>query len=171
MAPRCSSLLVLAFAMPVLGGAICSPTSTGPTQSPAANDEERTIQKVAAQLRSTGITVDTARLDAERKRRDATVADLGAQLELGLRPQHVEVLWQLRGILEATPPFRSVNSLREQAVAARQSEVRVYYAADRRAMVFVDAEQQDPSSLDAALAGQLVHAFYDHAPGGLAELL
>lgn len=171
MAPRCSSLLVLAFAGPAMGGAICSPTPTGPTQPPAANDEERTIQKMASQLRSTGITVDTAKLDAERKRRDATVADLGAQLELGLRPQHVEVLWQLRGILEATPPFRSVTSLREQAVAARQSEVRVYYAADRRAMVFVDAEQQDPPTLEAALAGQLVHAFYDQAPGGLSELL
>src|SRR5262249_47558339 len=128
--PRCSSLLVLALAGPAMGGALCSPDpGTGPTEPPATNDEERAIQKVARQLRSTGITVDTAKLEVERRRRDAAAAALGAGLELGLRPQHVEVLWQLRTILEATPPFRSVASLREQAVAARLSEVRVYYAA------------------------------------------
>jgi len=172
VAPRSALLLVLAFAGPAMGGAICSPTpSTVPTEAPATNDEGRAIQKVAGQLRSTGITVDTAKLGVERKHRDATAADLGARLELGLRPQHLEILWQLRGILEATPPFRSVTSLREQAVAARLSEVRVYYAPDQRAIVFVDADKQDPPSLEAALGGELVHAFYDQAPGGLAELL
>jgi hypothetical protein len=172
LAPRSSSLLLLAAAAWAMGGALCSSTpSTPPSEPLAANDEERAIQKLARQLRATGVTVDTAKLEVERKHRDAAVPDLGAQLELGLRPQHVEVLWQLRAILETTPPFRSVTSLREQAVAARLPEVRVYYAADRRAMVFVDAEQQDPPSLEAALAGGLVHAFYDQAPGGLAELL
>ncbi len=172
LASRASTLLVLAFAGPLMGGALCSPaTSTEPTVAPAGSDEERQIQKMASQLRSTGITVDTGKLDVERKQRDATTADLAAALELGLRSQHVEVLWQLRTILEATPPFRSVSGLREKAVAARMPEVRVYYAADRRAMVFVDAEPQDPATLDAALAGQLVHAFYDQAPGGLSELL
>lgn len=176
VAPRSSSLLVLvvagAFAVPAMGGALCSPTpSTQPTEPVANNDEERAIQKLARQLRATGVTVDTAKLDVERKHRDAAVADLGAQLELGLRPQQLEVLWQLRTILEATPPFRTVTSLREQAVAVRLPQLRVYYSADRRAMVFVDAKQQDPPALEAALAGELVHAFYDQAPGGLSELL
>jgi hypothetical protein len=171
MAVTRSSLLLLAAAFG-MAGAVCSPESGTVTPEPAADTEEgRTIQKVARQLRSTGVTVDTNKLDVERKHRDATMPDLGAQLELGLRTQHVEILWQLRGILEATPPFRSVASLREQAVAARLPEIRVYYAADRRAMVFVDAAQQDLPSLEAALAGELVHAFYDQAAGGLSELL
>lgn len=170
IAPRSSSLLLLVAGL-AMGGAVCSPASTVQPEPAANSDEERTIQKVARQLRATGVTVDVAKLSVERKQRDATAADLGGQLELGLRPQHVEVLWQLRTILEATPPFRSVGSLREQAVAVRLPEVRAYYTADRRAVVFVDAEQQDPPSLEAALAGELVHAFYDQAPGGLAELL
>jgi hypothetical protein len=170
--PRPSSLLVLALAVPIMSGALCSPApSNGPTVTPAGSTEEQSIQKVAGQLRSTGITVDTGKLDVERRQREATAPDLGARLELGLRPQHLEILWQLRAILEATPPFRSVMSLREQAVAARLPGVRVYYSADRRAMVFVDAAQQDQPTLEAALAGELVHAFYDQAPGGLSELL
>lgn len=171
-APRSSSPLLLAAAVLGMGGALCSPDpGTVTTEVPADTAEGRTIQKVARHLRSTGLTVDITKLRVERKQRDATAPDLGAHLELGLRTQHVEILWQLRGILEASPPFRSVAGLREQAVAARLPEVRVYYAADRRAMVFVDAEQQDPPSLEAAVAGELVHAFYDQAAGGLAELL
>jgi hypothetical protein len=171
VALRSSSSLLLAIAVLGMGGALCSPGPTEPPETPADTDEGRTIQSVARRLRATGITVDTTKLDVERKHRDATLPDLGAQLELGLRTQHLEILWQLRGILEASPPFRSVASLREQAVAARLPAVRVYYAADRRSMVFVDADRQDPPSLEAAVAGELVHAFYDQAPGGLAELL
>lgn len=155
-----------------MGGALCTPTpSTVPTEPAASTEEGRQIQKVARQLRSTGLTVDTTKLGVERKHRDATLPDLGTRLELGLRDQHVEILWQLRTILEGTPPFRSVASLREQAVAALVPGIRVYFAADRRAMVFVDAEQQDPQMLEGALAGELVLLFYDQAAGGLAELL
>lgn len=170
-APGPSSLLLLAFAGLAMGGALCTPQSTQPTEPLATNDEERAIQKVARQLRATGVTVDTAKLVVEHKPRDATAADLGGQLELGLRPQHVEVLWQLRVILEATPPLRSVASVREKAVAARLPGVRVYYAADRHALVFVDAEPQDADGLEVVLGGELVNAFYDQAPGGLSELL
>lgn len=155
-----------------MGGALCAPPpSTPPREAPAETYEERAIQKVNRQLRATGTGIDAAKIEVEAKHREDTVPDLGPRLELGLRSQHVEVLWQLRGILEATPPFRSVTSLREQAVAARLPEVQVYYAAERRAMVFVDAEQQTPETLEAALAGELIHVFYDQSPGGLAELL
>jgi hypothetical protein len=170
LASRTSSPLLL-VAWLAMGGALCSPASTVPPDPLSHSDEERALHKVARQLRATGITVDVTKLGVERKHREATAADLGGQLELGLRPQHVEVLWQLRTILEATPPFRSVASLREQAVAVRLPEVDAYYTADRRAMVFVDVEPRDPASLEAALAGELVQAFYDQAPGGLAELL
>jgi len=171
IASRPLSLLLLVAAGPALGGALCNPQSTPTTQPLPGSDEERAVQKVARQLRTTGITVDVAKLAVERKPRDATAADLGGQLELGLRPQHLEVLWQLRTILEATPPFRSVTSLREAAVEVRVPEVWAYYSADRRAIVIVDAESLDPASLEPALAGELVHAFYDQAPGGLGELL
>jgi hypothetical protein len=171
IALRSTSLLLLAGAGLAMGGALCSPVPVEPIEPAAANDEERAIRKVSRQLHATGITVDATKLAVERKSREATAADLGGQLELGLRPQQLEILWQLRVILEATPPFRSVASLREQAVAVRLPAVQVYYAADRRALVFVDPEQQDPESLEVALAGALVHAFYDQAPGGLSELL
>lgn len=152
-------------------GAECSTPSTPPDEPDADTYEERAIQEVNRTLRPTGTGVDASQIAVEAKRREDTVPDLGTQLELGLRPEHMEVLLQLRTILEATPPFRSVDSLREQAVAARLPDVRVYYAANRRAMVFVDAQQQDAASLEQALAGQLVHVFYDQAPGGLSELL
>lgn len=161
----------MTVAGPAMGGAQCSTPSTPPYEAPANTYEERAIQKVNRVLRPTGAGIDAGKIVVEPKHREDTVADLGAQLELGLRPQHVEVLLQLRTVLEATPPFRSVSSLREQAVAARLPAVRVYYAANRRAMVFVDAEQQDAASLEQALAGELVHVFYDQGPGGLSELL
>lgn len=150
------------------GGALCAPPPTAPT---AKTFEGRAIQKVGKTLRTVGITVDSEKLAVEVKARDQTTADLGPLLELGLRSKHVEILWQLRGILEATPPFRSVSSLRNEAVAARLPEVRVYYATERRSMVFVDAAEQEQEALEIALAGQMVYAFYDQSPGGLAELL
>ncbi len=170
-APRSTSLLLVVAALG-MGGALCTPTpSTLPVEPTASTDEGRLIQKVARQLRTTGIKIDTTKLAVERKHREDVASDIPARIELGLRTQHMEVLWELRGILEATPPFRSVASLRADAAAVRLPDVRVYYAADRRAMVFVDAEQQDAAALEAALAGELVHVFYDQAAGGVAELL
>ncbi|MCA9705164.1 MAG: hypothetical protein KDK70_04850 [Myxococcales bacterium] len=154
-----------------VGGAQCAPSSTPPDDPPADTFEGRAVQTVARPLREAGITLDTRKLAVEVKAREQTAADLGPLLELGLRSTHVEVLWQLRTILEATPPFRSVASLREEAVAAQLPEVRVYYAPERRTMVFVDAPQQEQRALEIALAGQMVYAFYDQSPGGLAELL
>lgn len=171
-APGWPGALGLGVAAVAMSGALCTPpASTPPKEAPANTFEERAIQKINRQLRATGAGIDAAKIVVESKHRDDVVPDLTTQLELGLRPQHVEILWQLRALLEATPPFRTVTSLREQAVAARLPDVRVYYAANRRAMVFVDAEQQDEASLEVALAGELVHVFYDQGPGGLAELL
>lgn len=155
-----------------MGGPLCAPPpSTTPREPPAKTFEGRAIQKVGRKLRDSGITIDSSKLTVEVKSREQTTADLGPLLELGLRSKHVEILWQLRGILEATPPFRSVNSLRQEAVAARLPDVRVYYVTERRSMVFVDAAQQEEDALEIALAGQLVYAFYDQSPGGLSELL
>lgn len=129
------------------------------------------VQSVNKRLRKTGVTVDTSKLLTESKQRDAAALDLGAQIGLGLRAEHMDVLWQMRRILEATPPIRSLKRLRSEAVDARLPGVRVYYATDRRAMVFIQADQQDTVSLEGAVAAELVYAFYDQGPGGLAEAL
>ncbi|MEM7156995.1 MAG: hypothetical protein AAF799_29355 [Myxococcota bacterium] len=153
------------------GGALCNNQSTHPTEPIAKTPEARTIQTVNRRLRSTGVSVDRSKLLSESKLREEVALDLGAQIDLGLRPEHMDVLWQMRGILEATPPIRSLKRLRREAVEARLPGVRVYYATDRRAMVFIQAEAQDTVSLEAAVAAQLVYAFYDQGPGGLAEAL
>ena len=153
-------------------GAVCGPDpGTRPPEAPAKTPEERVIRKVSHQLRATGVIVDTSKLRVESKRREEISADLGALLELGLRPEHLELLWRLRAILEATPAMRSLDTLRRKAVEARLPDTRVYYAIDRKAMVFVDADQQDPPALEAAAADQVVIAFYDQGPGGLSEAL
>jgi len=154
------------------GGLECGPKGTTPPEEPPADTYEgRAVQSVARQLRESGITVDSAKVEIEVKTREQTAADLGTLLVFGLRDEHMETLLRLRTILEATPPFRSVRSLREEAVSVRIPDIRVYYDTERRSMVFVDAEAQDEPTLRAALAGQLVYAFYDQSPGGLSELL
>ncbi|MEX1365005.1 MAG: hypothetical protein AB1Z98_17890 [Nannocystaceae bacterium] len=153
-------------------GALCGPDpGQQPTEAPADTPEERIIQKVHRQLRATGISVDVAKLRIETRARNEISADLGALLELGLRPEHVELLWQLRGVLESTPPVRSLSGLRRRAVEARLPSASVYYATDRRALVFVDPDEQDPEDLEGAAAGGLIYAFYDQGPGGLSEAL
>ncbi len=153
------------------GGMQCGGPSTPPVEREPKTYEEAALEDVGRKLRAAGITVDARKLTVEVKGRGEILSDLDAQLDLGLQPEHVKVLWQLRAILEATPAIRSVRRLREEAVAVRLPAARVYYASDRRAMVFVDTEDQDDESLDVALAGQLVHVFYDQGPGGLAEAL
>ncbi len=169
---RCALRRVVGLSL-ILGaaGAQCQKGSTPPDGPPADTYEGQAVQTVSGRLRETGVTLDTAKLAVETKTREQTTPDLGPLLQLGLRSKHVEVLWQLRGILEATPPYRSVSSLLDDAVAVRLPDVRVYYVTERRSMVFVDAKGQDRNALEAALAGQLVYAFYDQSPGGLAELL
>jgi len=158
--------LVLALAT---SGAQCGGTQN--PETPAPTIEGRAIQSADRLLRSTGVTVDRAKIDLEPKLRAEISSDLDAQLGLGLRPEQLKMLWQLRGILEATPAIRSLEGLRRKAVEAQLPGVRVYYVATRRAIVFVDADQQDPKSLEVATAGQLVYAFYDQGPGGLADAL
>lgn len=150
--------------------AVCGP-SPQPPEVPAGTPEERIVQDSNRKLRATGVSVDASKLRVETKGRDEITADLGAVLELGLRPDHLDMLWRLRGVLESTPPMRSLQSLRRAAVEARLPATRVYYAIDRKAIVFVDAEGQDRDLQLGAAAGQLVYAFYDQGPGGLSEAL
>jgi len=155
------------------GGALCveQASTLPPGPPPAATPEGRALQKVARQLRAVGITVDPAAIEVEERDRELTRADLRTQVELGLRSTHMEVLLQLRTILEATPPFRTVQSLRDQAVQDRLPDVQVYYVPERASMVFVEPEAQDEDRMHAALGRELVYAFYDQSPGGLTELL
>ncbi len=151
-------------------GAICQ-GRTDPPPQPQGTYEEQLVDAVGRELMVAGIAVDARKLAMEMKSVDEIHSDLDAQLDLGLQPEVVEVLWMLRGILEATPAINTVRRLREEAVAARLPGALVYYVTDRRALVFVDAEEVDEDVLAVALASQLVHVFYDQGPGGLTEAL
>ncbi len=129
------------------------------------------MQTVSRRLRSAGIIVDPSKVVVEIKAREAARADLDARIDLGLRPKHLETLWMLRRVLEATPPARTVGKLREDAVAAHLPLLSVYYATDRHSMIFIDEAREDQPSLELAVAGQLVYVHYDQTPGGLAEAL
>lgn len=153
-------------------GAVCGPDpGTRPPEVPADTAEGRIVQNANRSLRATGVTIDTTKLGVEDKRRDEIAGDLGARLEMGLRSDHLDMLWRLRGVLESTPPVRSLKTLRTMAVDERVPSARVYYAIDRKAIVFVEADQQETRAVEAAAAGQLVYAYYDQGPGGLSEAL
>lgn len=151
-----------------------APVCDGPTEDPepaARTPEGRAVQKARRQLQPTGAVVDLTRIAVENKPREQIGFDLDAQIAPGFSPEQIQSLWQLRGVLEATPPLRSVKSLRKQIVEARVPDTHVYYSIERKAVVFVEPDAQDQVALESAAAGQLVYAFYDQGPGGLPEAL
>ena len=165
-------LTIAAAGLVSIAGAVGCPPD-GPIESPRTygSAEEQRIAEVAERLESLDLGIATEKLGVEVTLPKDAAPDLDAMLPLGFSEGHFEAMFHLRRVLEGRPPLRDVAQMRTRLAEARVPRLDAYYTTQRKAMVLMDEARRDLDALESGLARELVFAFHDQAPGGLATML
>ncbi len=168
MMQRAVALAVLVGASFSLG---CPPGRTVEPPETHASLEHAEVAEVAEIVADFEIVVDVKRLEVEVADDPTARADLAAALNIAVRGTHFDVMSHMRRILEARPRYGQVRVLLDKIADARLPLQPVYYAPERKALVFRQQWQANLIGVRPWTAHHLVYASHDQAPGGLITML
>ena len=133
--------------------------------------EHAEVAEVSEMVREYGVPIVVERVEVEVASEETAQADMVADLEIAVRRTHFDVMFHLREVLEAYPRYGQVQRLKDVIAASRLPNNPVYYAAERKALVFRQAWQKNLDGVRPWTAHHLVYASHDQAPGGLVQFL